>query len=153
MSFESWSSRICDRFVSQRTFDLVVVPALADLEFEEAAGRRSRIASRAAVLRAIAGGVGHDMRRGSGGFLKLALLSAATTCFRSPCRSAIFRTWSDFFCRGDRDAAAVADAGDGLLLAGASPGPPRRLTRHAGPARAHACRSAFPAFASSTTST
>ena len=34
------------------------------------------MASRAAVLRAIAGGVGHDMRRGSGSFLKLTLLSA-----------------------------------------------------------------------------
>ena len=76
MSFESWVIAICDRFVSQRTFDLVVVPALADLDFEEASGRRSRLASRAAVIRAIAGGVAHDMRRGSGGFLVLTLLSA-----------------------------------------------------------------------------
>ena len=75
MTFEAVVIAICDRFVSQRAFDLIVTPALADLEFEEAAGRHSRFASRAAVLRAIAGGVGHDVRRGSGGFLRLTLLS------------------------------------------------------------------------------
>ena len=57
MSFESRVIAISYRFVSSAKFELIVAPALADLEFEEAAGRRSRIGSRAAVLRAIAGGV------------------------------------------------------------------------------------------------
>jgi hypothetical protein len=97
MSFESWVIAICDRFVSQRAFDLIVTPALADLEFEEASGRRSRIASRAAVLRAIAGGVGDDVRRGSGGFLKLTLLSTCYYMFPVAVSVRIFKTWPDFF--------------------------------------------------------
>lgn len=96
MSFESWVIAICDRFVSQRTFDLVVVPALADLEFEEESGRRSHIASRAAVIRAIAGGVAHDMRRGSGGFLVLTLLSACYYLLPILVLASTFRTWSGF---------------------------------------------------------
>ena len=49
MTFETLIVAISDRFLSQRTFELVVEPALADLEFEEAAGRRSRMANRAAA--------------------------------------------------------------------------------------------------------
>lgn len=97
MSFEALVIATCDRFVSQRAFDLIVTPALADLEFEEAAGRHSRVASRAAVLRAIAGGVGHDVRRGSGGFLRLTLLSTCYYMFPVAVSVRIFRTWSDFF--------------------------------------------------------
>ena len=97
MTFERWIVAFCDRFLSQRTFELVVEPALADLEFEEAAGRRSRIANHAAVLRAIAGGVRHDMQRGSGGFLKLMLLSACYYAFPVAVSVRIFKTWEDFF--------------------------------------------------------
>jgi len=97
MSFEAFVIAICDRFVSQRAFDLIVTPALADWEFEEAAGRRNRIAGQAAVLRAIAGGVGHDVRRGSGGFLKLTLLSACYYMFPIAVSVRIFKTWDDFF--------------------------------------------------------
>jgi hypothetical protein len=96
MSFESWVVAISDRFVSQRTFDLVVAPALADLEFEEEAGRRSRIAGRAAVLRAILGGAGHDLRGGSAGFFKLTLLSACYYLFPLAVSVRMFNTWSDF---------------------------------------------------------
>ena len=96
MSFESWVVTVCDRFVSQRTFDLVVAPALADLEFEEEAGRRSRIAGRAAVIRAIAGGAAHDMRRSSSGFLKLTLLSACYYLLPIMVLASTFRTWSEF---------------------------------------------------------
>ena len=97
MSFEALVIAICDRFVSQRAFDLIVTPALADLEFEESAGRQSRIAGRAAVLRAIAGGVGHDLRLGSAGFFKLTLLSACYYMFPVAVSVRVFKTWSDFF--------------------------------------------------------
>lgn len=97
MSFDSWIVAFCDRFVSQRTFDLVVAPALADLDFEEAAGRRGRVANRMAVVRAIAGGVRHDLWRGSGGFLKLTLLSACYYMFPVAVSVRMFKTWSDFF--------------------------------------------------------
>ena len=97
MSFEALVIGLCDRFVSQRAFDLIVTPALADLEFEESAGRHSRFAGRIAVLQAIAGGVGHDVRRGSGGFLKLTLLSACYYMFPIAVSVRVFKTWSDFF--------------------------------------------------------
>ncbi len=100
MTFESFVIALCDRFVSQRAFDLIVTPALADLEFEAAAGRRHPIAGRAAVLRAIAGGVAHDMRGGSGSFLKLTLLSACYYAFPVAVSVRIFETWSGFFLAG-----------------------------------------------------
>ena len=96
MSFETSVMAICDRFVSQRTFDLVIAPALADLEFEERAGRRSRRACRAAVLRAVAGGIGDDLRRDSGGFLKLTLLSACYYLFPVAVSIRMFSTWAEF---------------------------------------------------------
>ena len=97
MSFNALVIAICDRFVSQRAFDLIVTPALADLEFEEASGRHSRTSSRVAVLRAIAGGVGHEVRRGCGGFLKLTLLSAGYYLFPVAVSVRVFKTWPDFF--------------------------------------------------------
>ena len=96
-TFETLVVAISDRFLSQRTFELVVEPALADLEFEQASGRRGWIASHAAVLRAMAGGVRHDMQRGSDGFLKLTLLSACYYLFPLAVSVRIFKTWEDFF--------------------------------------------------------
>jgi hypothetical protein len=97
MRFDSLVLAFCDRFLAQRTFDLIVAPALADLEFEEAGGRRSRIAIRAAVLRAMIGGWRHDLVRGSDTFLQLALLSACYYVFPVAVSVRMFKTWSEFF--------------------------------------------------------
>lgn len=97
MSFHWWIVAFCDRFLSQRSYDLIVAPTLADLEFEEAAGRRSSLANRAAVIRALAGGVRYEITRSSGGFLKLTLLSACYYGFPVAVSVRIFKTWSDFF--------------------------------------------------------
>ncbi len=94
--FESWVVATCDRFVSQRSFELIVEPALADLEFEEHAGRHRRRDARAAVLIAMAGAVGDDLRRGGGSFFKLVLLSAGYYLFPLAVSVSIFKTWSDF---------------------------------------------------------
>ena len=96
MRFDSLVLAFCDRFLAQRTFDLIVAPALADLEFEEAIGRRSRIAMRTAVLRAIIGGWRHDLVRGSDGFLQLTLLSISYYMFPVALSIGIFKTWSGF---------------------------------------------------------
>lgn len=96
MTFERCIVALCDRFVSQRTFELVIEPALADLEYEQALGRRSRIASQAAVLRAITGGLLHEVQRGSAGFLQLALLSACYYVFPIAVSVSLFKTWSGF---------------------------------------------------------
>jgi hypothetical protein len=97
MTFERCIIAFCDRFLSQRTFELVVEPALADLEYEEAAGRRSRFGNHAAVVRAIIGGMRHDMQRGSGSFFKLTLLSACYYVFPVAVSVRIFKTWPEFF--------------------------------------------------------
>ena len=97
MSFDTALIAFCDRFLSQRTYELIVAPALADLAFEEAAGRRGRMANRAAVLRAVAGGVRHEVMRGSGAFFKLTLLSACYYMFPVAVSVRIFESWSDFF--------------------------------------------------------
>ena len=51
MSFESRIVAFSERFLSDRTFELIVAPALADLEFDRGTGPRSRAANRFAVLK------------------------------------------------------------------------------------------------------
>ncbi|HUQ88363.1 MAG TPA: hypothetical protein VM096_12440 [Vicinamibacterales bacterium] len=97
MRFHFLVLAFCDRFLAQRTFELIVAPALADLEFEEAGGRRSRLAMRAAVLRAVMGAWRHDLVRGSDTFLRLTLLSACYYMFPVAVSVRLFRTWSEFF--------------------------------------------------------
>ncbi|MEP6783814.1 MAG: hypothetical protein ABI983_09095, partial [Acidobacteriota bacterium] len=83
-------------FLSGRSFDLIVAPALADCEFENSAGRRGRLAGRMSVLTAVAGAVQHEMRGGSADFLKLTLLSFCYFIFPLTLGIRIFKTWSDF---------------------------------------------------------
>jgi hypothetical protein len=97
MSFASRIVAFSDRFLSQRSFELIVAPALADLEFEDEAGRRSRLANHYAVLRAVAGGVRDDVWRDSGSLFKLALLSVCYYMFPIVVGLSYFKTWFDFF--------------------------------------------------------
>jgi integral membrane sensor domain MASE1 len=96
MTFEAHIVAFCDRFLAQRTFDLIVAPALADCAFEESGGRRSRLATRAAVVRAVAGGVLHDAQRGSDVFFKILLLSMSYFMFPVMLSMTAFKTWSAF---------------------------------------------------------
>lgn len=95
MSFQSKVTAFSSRFLSDRSFELIIAPALADLEFEDA-GDRGRLAGRASVVRAVAGAVHHELRRGSGDFLKLALLSFCYFIFPLALGIGSFKTWSDF---------------------------------------------------------
>jgi hypothetical protein len=97
MSFESCVMAFTDRFLSDRMSDLVVAPALADLQFDEESGGRHRFASRLAVLRAIAGGLRLDVWRDSGTLFKVALLSACYYSFPLALGIRYFATWSEFF--------------------------------------------------------
>ena len=74
MSFESRIVAFSERFLSDRTFELIVAPALADLEFERGTATLSRAASRLAVIKAVAGGLRDEITRGSAGFLALMLM-------------------------------------------------------------------------------
>ena len=96
MSFESRVIAFADRFLSDRAFELVVTPALADLQFDEDAGRRSRVVNRLAVLKAVAGGLRLDVWRDSGTLLRVSLLSASYYSFPLFLGIRFFKTWSEF---------------------------------------------------------
>ena len=80
MSFESRIIAFAERFLSEHTVQLIVVPALADLQFEggTGTGALNRTANRLAVLRAVAGGLCDEVARGSIGFIALTLMP---TCY------------------------------------------------------------------------
>ncbi|MGQ0733796.1 MAG: hypothetical protein ACT4QD_09090 [Acidobacteriota bacterium] len=81
MSFDARVLAFAERVLSERSFQLIVAPAVADLQFEAGARPRQLAAHRRAVLRAVAGGLGDDLARDSGGFLTLALLPAGYYIF------------------------------------------------------------------------
>lgn len=96
MSFESRIIAFSDRFLTDRTFELVVAPALADLQFDAAMGRRG-VVNRLAVLKALAGGLCDDVSRDSGSLIKMALLSVGYHLTPLAMGLDYFKTWSDFF--------------------------------------------------------
>jgi hypothetical protein len=96
MTFASGVNAFANRFVSARSFELIVAPALADLEFEESTACRDRFGSRLSVIRALAGATQEDLRRGSPDFLKLTLLSYCYFIFPLALGIRIFKTWADF---------------------------------------------------------
>lgn len=78
MSFETRVSAFAERFLSRRSYEFIVVPAIADLQFEQSAGRSANCL---AVLRAVAGGLRDDVALASGEVLSLTLLPAAYYIF------------------------------------------------------------------------
>ena len=87
MSFEARIVAFSERFLAERTFDLVVAPALADLEFDPGRKPLARVTNRLAVMKAVAGGVGRDFKRDVLSFAGLTFIPAAyylcllTLCF------------------------------------------------------------------------
>ena len=81
MSFDARIMALAERFLSERTFQLIVGPAVADLQFEHGASPLRRTANRLAVLRAVAGGLRDDFARASSGMLLLTLLPAGYHIF------------------------------------------------------------------------
>jgi len=70
------------RFLSDRSFTLIVAPAIADFEFDRAEGRRAP--SHLSVLRAMAGAAYEDVTQDASGtltFLAVALLPACYYTF------------------------------------------------------------------------
>jgi hypothetical protein len=81
MSFDARVIALAERFLSDRTFQLVVAPAVADLQFEYCASPLRRTANRLAVIRAVTGGLRDDFARASSGLLLLTLLPACYHIF------------------------------------------------------------------------
>lgn len=81
MSFDARILALAERLLSDRTFRLIVEPAVADLQYEQGAGPIRRAQNRSAVIRAVAGGLGDDLARASGELLMLMLLPACYYLF------------------------------------------------------------------------
>jgi hypothetical protein len=81
MSFDTQLLLFAQRFLSDRSFRLIVAPAIADLQFEHGAGAFRRSANRIAVLRAVAGGLRDDLATASGGMLMLTMVPACYYIF------------------------------------------------------------------------
>lgn len=88
--FEDRVTAFADRFLSNRTFELIVAPALADLQYDTGASGAARAAGYLAVLRAVAGGLVDELTRDSGSFVILALLPACYYTF-------LMIVFADFF--------------------------------------------------------
>ncbi len=95
--FEARITAFSRRFLSTRTFELIVEPALADLHYDDEAGRRITAVNRLAVVRAVAGGVCDEFRRDALSFFGLTLVPAGYYLFMLAVCLDVFRTWSDFF--------------------------------------------------------
>jgi hypothetical protein len=84
MTFIDWATRVSTRFLSDRTFELIVGPALADYEYEQCATRPIDTArARLAVLRALAGAAWTDLKADSstGTLFTLTLIPASYFTF------------------------------------------------------------------------
>lgn len=90
MNVESRILAFGQRFLSTRTYQLIVEPAVADLAFERDTGRLHRAANHLGVLRAVAGGVRDDCARVSADFLTLMLLPTSYYVF-------LMVLWFDLF--------------------------------------------------------
>lgn len=90
MTFEDRITVFSDRFLRERTFELIVAPALADFQFDVERTPGARTAHYVAVLRAVAGAVYQDLTSDSWTFAGLALLPACYYTF-------LLIVFSDFF--------------------------------------------------------
>jgi hypothetical protein len=81
MSLDARILAVAERFLSDRSFRLIVEPAVADLHHERDAGGFRRTLNRLAVARAVAGGAREDLLRASGELAGLILVPACYYIF------------------------------------------------------------------------
>jgi hypothetical protein len=110
MSFESRVLSFSERFLSARSHELIVAPALADLQFEE---EQHGQGSRLAVVRALVGAVGVDFSEHAGTFLALTLVPA---CYYFVLIAVCFDFFSGAAGRGGLFSTAASVAAPLLLM-------------------------------------
>ena len=96
MTFEPGVMAFAERFLSDRTFQLIVAPALADLHFAGGNSRLSRAANRLAVVRAVAGALREDLKGGFGSFAALAVVPAGYYLFLLVLGLDFFKSTTEF---------------------------------------------------------
>jgi hypothetical protein len=76
VTFVDAITALSERFLSERSFELIVAPALADFQFDATPSRWSRLAAHTAVISAVLGALHDDVvRSGSiGSFVGLAMI-------------------------------------------------------------------------------
>jgi hypothetical protein len=72
---------LSERWLRDRTFELVVAPAIADLQFDEQATGLRRARNTAAVAMAFVWGLYEDVTSDPGSFGTFALLAAIPACY------------------------------------------------------------------------
>ena len=97
MTFIDWATRVSTRFLSDRAFELIVGPAIADYEYEQCSVRSIDAArARLAVLRALAGAAWTDLKadNSTGTLFTLTLIPASYFTFMfalcAPCGIRVF---------------------------------------------------------------
>ena len=80
MTFVAAITALSTRFLTERSFDLIVAPALADFDLDVSTGARRETAARLAVLSALLGAVWEDAVRG-GDLARFAGLVLIPVCY------------------------------------------------------------------------
>jgi hypothetical protein len=80
VTFAAAITALSTRFLTERSFELIVAPALADFELDAVSGTHRQFAARAAVLSAFSGAVWEDAVRG-GDLARFAGLVLIPVCY------------------------------------------------------------------------
>jgi hypothetical protein len=72
---------LSERWLRERTFELVVAPAIADLQFDEAAAGLGRARNAGAVISAFAWGVYEDLTSDPGSFVTFVALTCIPAAY------------------------------------------------------------------------
>ena len=80
MTFVATITTLSTRFLTERSFELIVAPALADFELDAVGGARTAATARFSVLVALAGAIWEDAVRG-GDLARFAGLVCIPACY------------------------------------------------------------------------
>ena len=72
---------LSERWLSERTFELIVAPAIADMQYDEPASGLRRVSNGAAVLSAFVWGLYEEVVSDPGGLLTFAVISLIPACY------------------------------------------------------------------------
>ena len=72
---------LSERWLRERTFELVVAPAIADLQFDEGATGLRRARNGAAVVSAFLWGLYDELRSDPGGLLTFVMIALIPACY------------------------------------------------------------------------
>lgn len=81
MSLVDTVTALSERWLSERTFELIVAPAIADWQFDEAAAGLRRARNGAAVVSAFLWGLYEEVAGDPGGLLTFAIIALIPACY------------------------------------------------------------------------